>query len=121
MTYGYPPPPPTKPPVSGVDLTWSIITLVLTYAGGGVAAFFGLFAMAFTDYCPPATCHPDAGISAMAAGFIVAALVAAAGTVVTIMRLVKRRPAWPFAVGTAVLCAVLCVLGLGGYLVAVGG
>lgn len=117
MTYGYLPP-PAKPPISSGDLAASISALVLTYVGGGVAAFFAVFAMAFTDYCPPATCHIDAGINAMAAGFIAAALVALAGTV---FRLVKRLRAWPFAVGTMGLCAVLCLFGIGGYLAAVGG
>ena len=120
MTYGYPPP-PAKPPISGGDLAASIVALVLTYVGGVVAAFFGLFAMAFTDYCPPVTCHIDAGINAMAAAFIAAAVVAVAGTVVTVIRLTKRNPAWPFAVGTMALCAALCVLGFGGYIAAVGG
>ncbi|MUL77242.1 hypothetical protein [Mycolicibacterium sp. CBMA 226] len=121
MTYGYSPPPPARPPISGGDLAASISALVLTYVGGGVAAFFAVFAMAFTDYCPPATCHIDAGINAMAAGFIAAIVVALAGTVVTVIRLVKRRPAWPFAVGTLGLCAVLCALAIGGYIAAVGG
>ncbi|WP_043986129.1 hypothetical protein [Mycolicibacterium llatzerense] len=121
MTYGYPPPPPAKPPISSGDLAASISALVLTYVGGGVAAFFAVFAMAFTDYCPPATCHIDAGINAIAAGFIAAALVALAGTVFTVIRLVKRLRAWPFAVGTMGLCAVLCLFGIGAYLAAVGG
>lgn len=120
MTYGYPPPPPAKPPISGGDLAATISALVLTFVGYGVALFFGVFAMAFTDYCPPATCHIDAGVNAMAAGFIAAALVALAGTGVTVMRLVKRRPAWPFAIGTLGLCAVLCAFAVFGYLAAVG-
>ena len=121
MTYGYPPPTPARPPLSSGDLAASISALVLTYVGGGVALAFGVFAMAFTDYCPPATCHIDAGINAMAAGFIAAMVVALAGTVVTVIRMVKRRPAWPFAVGTLGLCALLCALAIGGYIAAVGG
>lgn len=57
----------------------------------------------------------------MAAGFIAAMVVALAGTVVTVIRLVKRLRAWPFAVGTLGLCAVLCVGAIGGYIAAVGG
>ncbi|WP_155926345.1 hypothetical protein [Mycolicibacterium sp. CBMA 234] len=117
----YPLPPPAKPPISGADLAVSITMLVLTFVGGGVAAFFGLFAMAFTDYCPQATCDIDAGVNAMAAGFVVAALVGVAGTAVTVVRLTQRKTAWPFAVGTMALCAVMCLLGIGGYFAAVGG
>ena len=48
-------------------------------------------------------------------------MVALAGTVVTVIRLVKRLRAWPFAVGTLVLCAVLCIGAIGGYIAAFGG
>ncbi|MCF6385714.1 hypothetical protein L2K20_01920 [Mycobacterium sp. MBM] len=121
MTYGYPPQPPAQRPISGVDLAMSITALVLTVAGGAVAAFLGIFAMAFTDHCPPETCHVDAGVTAMFTGFTVAAVLWLAGTVLTIVRLVRRATAWPFATGTLVLCAAACLAGIGGYLVAVGG
>ena len=117
---GYPPP-PVRAPVSGADLAVSIVALVLTAVGGAVAGFFGFFVMAFTDHCPPETCHIDAGITAMFLGFTAAALLWLAGTTVTIVRLVRRDRAWPFALGTLVLTAVACVAGIGGYLAAVGG
>lgn len=121
MTYGYPPPPAVARPIPRVDLAVSITALVLTVAGGAVAAFFGIFIMAFTDHCPPATCHIDTGVTAMVTGFTVAAIVWLAGTVLTIVRLVRRAAAWPFALGTLALCAAACVAGIGGYLLAVGG
>ncbi len=110
------------PPRSGVDLAISITLLVLTYAGGGVAAFLAVFMLAFTDYCPPATCHIDAGgVTAVMTGFGVAVLIAIAGTVITIVQMVRRAKAWPWATGTLVLCAVACGLGMAGYIAAVGG
>lgn len=121
MTYGYPAPPPAKRPISGVDLAVSISALVLTIAGGAVAGFFGIFFMAFTDHCPPESCHIDAGVTAMFTGFTAAALLWITGTVLTIMRLMRRCTAWTFAIGTLMLCAAACVAGIGGYLVAVGG
>lgn len=121
MTYGYPPQPPAERPISRGDLAVSITALVLTVAGGAVAAFFGIFFMAFTDHCPPETCHIDTGVTAMFTGFTVAAVLWLAGTVLTIVRLVRRSAAWPFAVGTLALCAAACIAGIGGYLVAVGG
>lgn len=121
MTYGYPAPPPAKRPISGVDLAVSITALVLTVVGGAVAAFFGIFFMAFTDHCPPESCDIDAGVTAMFTGFIAAAVVGIAGTVLTIVQLVRRSTAWTFAIGTLLLCAAACVAGIGGYLVAVGG
>ncbi|MGW0161578.1 hypothetical protein ACWDUN_19940 [Mycobacterium sp. NPDC003323] len=111
----------TRPPVSGIDVAVSVTALVLTVVGGAVAGFFGIFFMAFTDHCPPATCNIDAGVSAMFTGFGVAVLLWLAGTTVTIVRLVRRSRAWPFALGTMAVCALACVAGIGGYLVAVGG
>jgi hypothetical protein len=124
MTYGYPPfpaPAPVRTHRSGLDLGVSITLLVLTYAGAGAAAVLGLFMMAFTDYCPPATCDIDAGVTAALTGFAVAALIAIAGTVLTIVALVRRARAWPWALGTMVLCGVGCALALAGYIAAVGG
>ncbi|MBI3214010.1 MAG: hypothetical protein HYZ38_09340 [Mycobacterium sp.] len=120
MAYGFAPPPP-KPPVSATDVTISVILLVLTVVGGAFGAFMGLFMLAFTDTCPPATCNLDAAVTSIVTGLAVAALVALVGTVLTIVRLVARSTAWPFALGTCVLCAAACVLGIAGYIVAVGG
>ena len=120
MSYPGYPPPVTKRPVSGIDLAFSILALLLAVCGGGVAAFFGIFFMAFTDYCPPETCDIDAGVSAMFAGFIAAALLWIAGTTLTIVSLVRRSRAWPYALGTLVLCAGACLLGIAGYIAAVG-
>jgi hypothetical protein len=117
--YGYLPPPPAKPPVDTSDTVISIIAMVLTVLGGAGAAFIGLMLMAFTDYCPPETCNVELGVNLMLTGFLVAAGIAVAGIVVSIVRLVSRRRAWPFAVGGLILTAVACVLALGGYTSAV--
>ncbi|MDT5360844.1 MAG: hypothetical protein QOC69_2606 [Mycobacterium sp.] len=69
------PPAPAKWPISAVDLTIYIISLVLTVL---------------------------------------------VGLVVTIVQLVRRRLAWPFASGTLVLCGVICLFGGVGYFAAVG-
>lgn len=118
MPPSYPPP---KPPISRRDLAGSLAALVLTAIGGGVAAFLALFMMAFTDNCPPTTCNIDAGVTAIMAGFAVAAVVCAIGAVVTIVRLAGRNRAWPFAVATLLLTAAACAAGIGGYIAAVGG
>ena len=122
MTYGYPPPPPpAKPPIAGGDLAASIILLIFTLIGGGVAAFFAVFMMAFTDYCPPATCHVEAGVTAVMTAFIIAGVIGLAGTVLTIVQLVRRKLAWPVAVGTMILCGGACMVGIAAYIAAVGG
>ena len=42
------------------------------------------------------------------------------GLVVTVVQLYRRKPGWPFAVATFVLCAIAVVLGGVGYAIAVG-
>lgn len=129
MTYGYPPGygyaptpgPPPKPPISAGDLTVSVIAMVLTAVGWAGAAFLGLMMMAFTDHCPPATCSIEGAVTAIMTGLAVATLVAVTGIVLTIVALIRRKRAWPVAVGTLVVCAAACVLGILGYITAVGG
>lgn len=120
MTYPAWPPVPAKRPVAAADLTISIIALVLTVLLGVGAAVMGLFLVAFIDYCPPETCSIDGAVTAVGTALMIAFAVGLAGTVVTIVQLVRRRLAWPFAVGTLALCGVVCVLGGVGYGAAVG-
>jgi hypothetical protein len=121
VNYGFPLPPPPKPPAPTTDRVISIVALVLTFLGGAVAGFLGLFMLAFTDHCPPETCSIEGAVTAIMTGFTVAALIAVIGTVVTIVLLGRRARAWPTAVATLVLCGLSCVLGMFGYFVAVGG
>ena len=121
---GYPPPgypPPPKPPIAAADLTISVVAMILTVVGTVGAGFMGLMMLAFTDYCPPETCHIDAGVTAIMTGLGIAALIAVVGVGWTIVRLVRRLPAWPFAMGTLGLCAASCLLALWGYIQATGG
>jgi hypothetical protein len=111
---------PPRPPISGADLTISIVSLVLTLLLGGSAAVMGFFLLAFLDYCPPETCSAGGAVTAVGVSLIVAVVVGLVGLVVTIVQLVRRSPAWPFAVGTLVLCGVICAFGFAGYFAAVG-
>jgi uncharacterized BrkB/YihY/UPF0761 family membrane protein len=115
-----PPSRPTRTPISGLDLAISITALTLTVLIGICAAVLGLFSLAFLDYCPPESCSADRAFTAVATALLVAALLGVVGLAVTIARLHRRRPAWPFAVATLVLCAIVCSLGGAGYAVAVG-
>ena len=114
------PPAPAKRPISTADLTISIISLVLTLLLGGSAAVMGFFLLAFLDYCPPETCSAEGAVTAVGISLIVAVVVGLVGLVVTIVQLVRRSPAWPFAVGTLLLCGVICAFGFAGYFAAVG-
>jgi hypothetical protein len=120
---GYPatlPAAPSKPPISGADLAVSITSLVLTLLMGIAAAVLGLFSVAFLDYCPPDSCSAENAVTAVGAALVGALVVGVVGLVATIVRLSKRRPAWPFAIATLVLCLIALCLGGVGYAVAVG-
>ena len=115
----YPPPPPLRPPVARADLWISIGTLVLTVAFGAVAATMGLFSLAFLDYCPPESCSADGAATAVGTALLAAFAIGVVGLVVTIVQLVRRKPGWPFAVATFVLCVLSVVLGGVAYAMAV--
>jgi hypothetical protein len=115
-----PPPPPSKPPIPTTDLVISIGALILTVAFGVVAAAMGLFSLAFLDYCPPESCSSDGAATAVGIALLSAFAIGVIGLVVTLVQLVRRKPGWPFAVATFVLCALAVVLGGVGYAMAVG-
>lgn len=110
---------PAHPRRSGVDIAVSIVVLVLTVLFGAVAAFLGVFSLAFIDHCPPATCSVDGAVNAVFTALLAAAGIGLAGLVVTVIQLVRRKTAWPFAVGTFVLCVSAVLLGGVGYSAAV--
>jgi hypothetical protein len=114
------PPPPRKPPISTADLTVSIIALVLTVLVGAGAAVMGFFFLAFLDHCPPDTCSAEGAVTAVGTGLVVALAIGIVGAVITIVALVRRKAAWPFALGTLFLCGMSCLIGLAGYFSAVG-
>jgi hypothetical protein len=117
---GYPPPQPQKPPIATADLWVSISGLVLTVGFGAVAAVMGLFSLAFLDYCPPESCSAEGAATAVFTALLAALAIGVIGLVVTVIQLLRRKPAWPFAVGTLVLCVVAVGLGAVGYAMAVG-
>lgn len=122
MTYGYPGPPAReKPPISGADLGISIAAIVLTIVFGACAAFIGVFGLAFMDTCQPATCSAEGAVFAVGIALLAAAVIGVTGTVVTIVALVKRKRAWPYAVAMFSLCVFVCGLGAVGFIVANGG
>jgi hypothetical protein len=116
----YPAPPPSKPPIPTTDLVISIGALILTVAFGVVAVAMGLFSLAFLDYCPPESCSADGAVTAVGIALLSAFAIGVVGLLVTVVQLVRRKPGWPFAVATFVLCALAVVLGGVGYAMAVG-
>jgi hypothetical protein len=87
---------PVKPRAQG-DLVISIVALVLVVLLGAAAAVMGLFSLAFLDYCPPENCSVDGAVTAVGTALMIAFVVGLIGLVVTIVALVRRSLAWPFA------------------------
>lgn len=110
-----------KPPRSVADLTVSIILLTLTVLLGAVAAFFGLMSLAFLDNCPPATCSAEGAVTAVLVSLAAAGVAGIVGLVLTIIRLSRRRIAWPYALVTLGICTLVLVAGGAGFVTAVGG
>lgn len=107
-------------PVRGWDVAVSVTALVFTLMLGGLAVLVGIFSLAFLDYCPPESCSADGAVTAVAVTLVVAGAFGLAGLVATGIRLARRRTAWPFAVGTLVICLLTCMAGVVGYAAAVG-
>jgi hypothetical protein len=111
---------PSKPPIVRTDLWISIGVLAFTVVFGVVAATMGLFSLAFLDYCPRESCSAEGAATAVGTGLLAALAIGVIGLVVTVIQLYRRKPGWPFAVATFLLCALAVVLGGVGYAAAVG-
>lgn len=109
-----------KPPVVKWDVALSAGLLIISAVGWIVAAGSELFVLAFTDYCPAETCDANKASQSITIALSVAAAVVVVGVVLAIMRIIRRRLAWPFAVATLVLSTAAEVLGFVGYVAAVG-
>lgn len=123
----YGPPPPNwapspygaPPPRNTTDVTISVIALVLTVLIGGAGSVLSFFSLAFLDYCPPATCSVDGAVTAVLMTIALVAVVALSGLIVTVIRLGRRKTAWPFAVGTLGAVVALFFFGAIAYTAAV--
>ena len=116
----YPPPRPPKQPIATSDLVISIGALICTLAFSVVAAAMGLFSLAFLDYCPPESCSAEGAATAVGFALMAVFAIGVVGLVVTVIQFYRRKPGWPFAVATFVLCGLAVVLGGVGYAMAVG-
>jgi hypothetical protein len=109
-----------EPPLSAPDVWICVAALTLTVLMGAVGAVGGLFSLAFLDYCPPESCSAGGAASAVLGSVLIAAVIGLAGLTGTIIRLVRRKPGWPFAIATFCTCAAVLCAGIVGYVVATG-
>jgi hypothetical protein len=112
--------PGSKPARRGWDVALSIVLTIVAVVGWGVAAGMEFMFLAFTDYCPPERCSAGHAATSVLVSVWVAAACAVIGCVATIVRLVRRRSGWPYAVATLASSALAELLGVVGYFAAVG-
>lgn len=98
----------------------SIAVLAVTGVVVATGVFIGVFSLAFLDSCPPQRCSEGGAWAAVGASVVAAAVIGIVGLAATVMRLTRRRMAWPFAVGTLVAAVLVLAAGAAGYVAAVG-
>jgi uncharacterized BrkB/YihY/UPF0761 family membrane protein len=103
------------------DIVLSIVLLVVAIVGAAIGGFLQLFLVAFTDYCPPKTCHQDLGLSEVGIVYVCMVVVLLAAIVLTILLLVLRRRAWWIALIGLIVVAIGVILAIALYFFAVGG
>lgn len=107
-------------PRSLPDLLISIVLLVLTVLLGGAAAVIGLLLLAFLDHCPPPACSVQGAVNSVVTAVLAAGAIGVTGIVLTVIQLIRRKPAWPFGLATLALCALAVFLGGVGFSAATG-
>ncbi len=112
--------PGVKPARAGWDVALSTVLLVVSVFAWIGSAGMEFFMLAFTDSCPAATCNADKAFASIAVALSVAAVVIAISAVIAIVRIIRRRLAWPFAAAALALSVAAEIFGLVGYIAAVG-
>jgi uncharacterized BrkB/YihY/UPF0761 family membrane protein len=102
------------------DIVLSIVFLAVGTLTALVGGFFQLFIFAFTDDCPPATCHIDQATTDVFATWAIVAVVFLAAIVLTIVLLAQRRRAWWVALIGLIAVVVGGIVGFILYAGAVG-
>jgi hypothetical protein len=101
-----------RPPRSRGDLTASVLILVASVLGWAAGSFFIFFIVGlFGGDCITSDCGAYAGVAAEKVAIAIAAGIVVVGVVVTLVRIVVRRRAWPFALAAFVACGICLAIG----------
>jgi uncharacterized BrkB/YihY/UPF0761 family membrane protein len=103
------------------DIVLTIIFMVLAILTSFIGLFAQLFILAFTDDCPPSTCHIDQGVASVGVTWFIVGIVVLLSIVFGIVLLVRRRRAWWVALIGLFTSIVGAIVGFVLYLSAVGG
>lgn len=87
------------------DIILSIVVWLITAAFIGISSFIAIFSLAFIDYCPPQSCSSEAAFSCLFAAGAASVVVAIAGFISGLVRMLRGATSWWLTVGAFVLCA----------------
>ncbi|MER5671192.1 hypothetical protein [Pseudonocardia alni] len=107
-------------PIARWDAALSGVALAVTGMLVALGVFGAVFLVAFLDYCPPRTCSSSAVLVSVGGSLVVAAAAGVAGLAMTVLRVVERRPAWPFALVTLAVTGSAVAFGAVHYASAIG-
>ncbi|WP_308819725.1 hypothetical protein [Pseudonocardia alni] len=107
-------------PIVRWDAALSGAALAVTGMLVALGVFGAVFLVAFLDYCPPRTCSSSAVLVSVGGSLVVATAAGIAGLAMTVLRVVERRPAWPFALATLAVTGSAVVFGAVHYASAIG-
>jgi hypothetical protein len=94
------------------DRAASILILVASVLGWAAGSIFIFFVVGlFGGDCVTADCGAYAGVAAQKIAILIAAAIVVVGIVLTIVRIVLRRKAWPFALAAFLACGVCITIG----------
>ena len=103
--------PEARPPYLLWDIILSVVVWLVTGIFIGIASFVAIFGLAFLDYCPAQTCSAQAAVACLIAAGAASVVVALAGCVGGVLRMLRPAPSWWITVGAFVLCVACWVVG----------
>jgi hypothetical protein len=98
----------------------SIVLLIAAVVVVYLGVLLGVFALALLDSCSAPRCSESAVWTAVVVPLVAAVVLGLAGMAATIVRLVRRSPAWPFALGALVVVVIVLAVGAVAYTASVG-
>jgi hypothetical protein len=106
--------------VAGWDVAVAIVLLALSLSGCVLVGATGFFLLAFADSCPPQRCNADHAYTWLTAAVLPCGLLVVLAAVGVVVRVVRRRPAWPIAAAVLAVCVAGCGAGLAGEIASLG-
>ncbi|GAB3611163.1 MULTISPECIES: hypothetical protein [Humibacter] len=100
-----------KPPYLVWDIIISVVVWLVTGAFISIASFAAIFGLAFLDYCPPQSCSSEAAVACLFAAGAASVVVALAGFVGGLVRMLRRASSWWITLGAFVLCVACWMVG----------